>query len=95
MEAANGAEALAKIDARRPSLVLLDLMMPEMDGITALQELQQDEATRRIPVIMLTAMSGGSDWRIFGELGATWLISKPFDLVTLPNQVETILGWSS
>jgi len=66
-----------------------------MDGVTALRKLQQDEATRHIPVIMLTALSGDSDRRIYGELGATWLISKPFDLMALPNQVETIMGWTS
>lgn len=66
-----------------------------MDGITALQELQQNEATRHIPVIMLTALAGDSDRRIYGELGATWFCSKPYDLMALPNQVETILVWKS
>ena len=78
-----------------PELILLDVTTPEMDGITALQELQQDEATRHIPVIMLTALAGDSDLRIYGELGATWFCSKPYDLTALPNQVETILVWKS
>ena len=69
--------------------------MPEMDGIATLQELQQNEATRHIPVIMLSALSGENDRRIYGELGATWLISKPFDLAELPNQLATLLGWDS
>ena len=90
-----GTDALPKLEEEHFDLLLSDIVMPEMDGITALRKLQQDEATRHIPVIMLTALSGDSDRRIYGELGATWLISKPFDLMALPNQVETIMGWTS
>jgi CheY-like chemotaxis protein len=95
LQADTGISGLATAKEQQPDLILLDVTMPEMDGITALRKLQQDEATRHIPVIMLTALSGDSDRRIYGELGATWLISKPFDLMALPNQVETIMGWTS
>ena len=54
MEAANGAEALAKIDARRPSLVLLDLMMPEMDGFQVVVTLRNSPKTSDIPVVVIT-----------------------------------------
>ena len=95
LKADTGITGLAAAKEEQPDVILLDVSMPEMDGITALQELQQDADTRHIPVIMLTAASGENDRRIYGELGATWLISKPFDLVQLPNQVATLLGWNS
>ena len=90
-----GISGLATSKEEQPDLILLDVTMPEINGSTGLQELQFNEATRHIPIIMLTALSGDSDRRIYGELGATWLISKPFDLIALPNQVEAILGWDS
>ena len=95
LQADTGITGLATAKEQQPDVILLEVSMPEMDGITTLQELQQDEATRHIPVIMLTALSGENDRRIYGELGATWLISKPFDLAELPNQLATILGWDS
>ena len=54
-EAANGREALECVAAHRPELILLDLMMPEMDGFTFLEELRQQEAWRSIPVVVVTA----------------------------------------
>lgn len=95
LQADTGISGLATAKEEQPDVILLDVSMPDMDGITTLQELQQDEATRHIPVIMLTSLSGETDRKIYGELGATWLISKPFDLVELPNQVATLLGWDS
>ena len=95
LQADTGITGLARAKEEQPDVILLDVSMPEMDGIATLQELQQDEATRHIPVIMLTALSGENDRRIYGELGATWLISKPFDLAELPNQLATLLGWDS
>ena len=57
MEAANGAEALAKIDARRPSLVLLDLMMPEMNGFQVVEALRNSPKNKDIPVVVITGKS--------------------------------------
>ena len=93
LKADTGVSGFATAKEEQPDLILLDVTMPIMDGITALKVLQHDEKTRHIPVIMLTALSDENDRRIYGELGATWLISKPFDLVDLPNQIATILGW--
>ena len=95
LKADTGISGLATAKQEQPDVILLDVSMPEMDGITALRELQRDENTRHIPVIMLTAFSGDEDRRIYGDLGAAWLISKPFDLIELPNQVATLLGWDS
>ena len=95
LQADTGITGLATAKEEQPDVILLDVSMPEMDGIATLQELQQNEATRHIPVIMLSALSGENDRRIYGELGAAWLISKPFDLAELPNQLATLLGWDS
>ena len=69
LQADTGISGLAAAKEEHPELILLDVTTHEMDGITALQELQQDEAIRHIPVIMLTALAGDSDRRIYGELG--------------------------
>ena len=95
LQSDTGISGLATAKEEQPGLILLDVTMAKIDGNTGLQELQLNEATRDIPVIMFTSLSGDSGRRIYGESGATWLISKPFDLIVLPNQVETILSWSS
>ena len=63
METANGAKALAKIDARRPSLVLLDLMMPEMDGFQVVEALRNSPKTSDIPVVVITGKNLTDDER--------------------------------
>ncbi len=95
LQADTGIAGFAAAKEEQPDVILLDVSMPEMDGVTALQELQHDEATRHILVIMMTALSGEKDRRIYGELGATWLIPKPFDVIELPDEVATVLGWNS
>ena len=71
LQADTGISGLATAEEEQPDLILLDVTMPEINGSTGLQELQFNEATRHIPVITLTALSGDSDRRIYGELGAT------------------------
>ena len=93
LQADTGVTGFATAKEEQPDLILMDVTMPVMNGLTALKVLQDDENTRHIPVIMLTALSDDNDRRIYGELGATWMISKPFDLVALPNQIATVLGW--
>jgi DNA-binding response OmpR family regulator len=76
--AADGAEALKKARAVLPSLILLDLMLPEVDGLEVCRMLRRDPATAAIPIIMLTAKAAEID-RILGlELGADDYITKPF-----------------
>lgn len=62
--ASNGQEALDHVAADRPDLIVMDVMMPQMDGLTALKRLKEDEATATIPVIMLTAKAQDAD--VFG-----------------------------
>jgi two-component system cell cycle response regulator DivK len=76
-EAGNGAEALASVARERPSLVLLDLMMPVIDGFEVSRRLKADPATRAIPVL---ALSAGSNRARALECGCDDFVAKPFDL---------------
>jgi CheY-like chemotaxis protein len=79
--------------AEQPDAILLDVMMPEMDGPSTLRELQLAEETKHIPVIFLTAKVQGPDRRKFIELGVQGVIAKPFDPLTLGEQIRELLAW--
>ncbi len=81
--AADGAAALALVRRTRPDLVVLDWMMPELDGLAVLTALKADDATRDIPVVMLTARASDADHGEGWEAGADYYITKPFDLEEL------------
>ncbi|MDX1657530.1 MAG: response regulator [Nitriliruptorales bacterium] len=86
--AKNGAEGLTAIKNERPDLVLLDVMMPVLDGWQVLRSLKEDDELRDIPVIMLTALSEERDL-IRGHLqGAVRYVTKPFEMKTLLEAVE-------
>lgn len=89
--ATSGGEAIAKAVAERPDAILLDVMMPDMDGPTTFGRLQAEPATRDIPVILLTAKAQGGDLQHFKELGVTGVLTKPFDPMALPSQVSEVL----
>jgi CheY-like chemotaxis protein len=78
---------------RRPSAILMDVMMPGMDGPTAFRELQQNPAISDIPVLLLTAKVQGVDQRRFAGLGVAGVLFKPFDPLTLASQISAALGW--
>jgi DNA-binding NarL/FixJ family response regulator len=89
--AANGLEALERVAADPPDLVLLDVMMPGMDGITALRVLKGDPETRLIPVVLMTALNAVED-RVRGiEAGADDFLSKPVDDRELLARIRTAL----
>jgi DNA-binding response OmpR family regulator len=87
-----GMELLRRIGDAKPDLVLLDWMMPELDGPDTLARLREDEATRDLPVIFMTAKSQGFEVERGLKLGAKGYIIKPFDALTLGDQVKAILG---
>src|SRR5437867_9542956 len=88
--AANGAEALAQAASLAPDLILLDVMMPGMDGFEVCRRLRADSTLAEVPVIMLTALDD-RDSRLRGiEAGADDFITKPFDRVELRARVRTI-----
>ena len=91
MAAADGAEALKKARAALPSLIVLDLMIPEVDGLEVCKMLRRDPATAMIPIVMVTAKAAEID-RVLGlELGADDYITKPFSPRELVLRVKKIL----
>jgi two-component system, OmpR family, alkaline phosphatase synthesis response regulator PhoP len=93
LTASSGSQGIARARTDKPEAILLDVMMPDMDGPTTYRLLQVDATTRDIPVILLTAKAQASDREEFNRLGVTGLITKPFDPVQLPEQVAALLGW--
>ena len=93
LTACSGAEGVDRAQAQRPDAILLDVMMPGMDGAATYAALQSNPATRDIPVVLLTAkiFDRPSDRR--GLEGIT-VISKPFDPMRLATQVAAALGWT-
>jgi len=91
--AESGAQGLSRAETYRPDAILLDVMMPGMDGPTTFQELRRNPVTAEIPVLFLTAKVQASDRRRFSDLGIHAVLVKPFDPLTLSTQVATVLGW--
>lgn len=87
-EAANGREALALLARERPDLVLLDVMMPEMDGITALREIRGTPALRDLPVIMVSALGDVEDISSLVNAGAVDYVVKPVILAQFLPKVD-------
>jgi len=92
--AGSGADALGIAPLFQPDAILLDVMMPEMDGPTTFLRLQDDPSTRGIPVIFLTAKVQAADRRRFTELGVRSMIAKPFDPLRLATDVAAALEWN-
>lgn len=86
----NGTQALDKVDDYQPDLILLDVMMPVMDGPSTLSALREMPALRDIPVIFMTAKVQPSEVEHYLSLGALDVIAKPFDPMTLPEQIQSI-----
>lgn len=91
LEAKDGDEGLALASRERPSLVLLDLMLPKTDGLEVCRRFKRDEAMRDVPVIMLTARSEENDIVLGLELGAVDYITKPFSTKVLVARVRAHL----
>jgi CheY-like chemotaxis protein len=90
--ASSGVEGIAKALAERPDAILLDVMMPGIDGTTTFKRLQAHPQTRSIPVILLTAKVQTADRHRFEELGVAGMLTKPFDPMALSDQVAAILA---
>lgn len=88
----DGREALEKIAAERPDLIVLDVMMPYMDGYEVLQNLRRNPATRDIPVIMLTAKAQDADVFRGWQSGVDCYLTKPFNPTELVAFVNRIFG---
>ena len=86
----SGKEALVKAPAFQPDLILLDVMMPEMDGPTTLKELRKMPALEATPVVFCTAKAMPSELEQYEALGSAGVVAKPFDPMTLADQVRAI-----
>ena len=93
LSASSGREALELAATQQPDAILLDVMMPDLDGPATFQRLQEDPATREIPVILLTAKVQLADRQRFADLGVQGVLSKPFDPLALAGEVSGALGW--
>jgi CheY-like chemotaxis protein len=91
--AACAEEGLAKAAREMPDAILLDIMMPDVDGSAAFRRLRAHTETQRIPVILLTAKVQAADRRRFAALGVDGFIAKPFDPLTLADQICDALHW--
>ena len=90
-EASDGRQGLELARRERPDLVLLDVMMPELDGWSVARELAADDETRDIPIVFLTARADPADRRLGEQLGGVGYVIKPFDPVTIGDFVEEVL----
>lgn len=88
---ASGSDGLAAAREWQPALILLDVMMPELDGPGVLERLRQDPATAAIPVVFITARTQAHEVERLRALGARGVLAKPFDAMTLAGQVRELL----
>ena len=92
--ASGGAEGIQKAVAEQPDAILMDVMMPGMDGPTTFKQMRTTPEIARIPVILLTAKVQGVDQRRFAGRGVAAVLFKPFDPLTLAEQMANALGWT-
>lgn len=90
--ASDGAQAVALADADPPDLILLDGMMPVLDGPGALEKLRLGARTKDIPVIFLSAAADPAALALYRSLRPAGIIAKPFNILTLSDQVRKILS---
>jgi CheY-like chemotaxis protein len=90
-EAGAGVEALTRIAEERPDVVLLDVMMPDIDGLATLARIRSDPANADLPVIFLTARAQKTEIESYLDRGADGVIPKPFDISTLANEILRIV----
>jgi CheY-like chemotaxis protein len=90
----SGQAGLTIAQAEHPDAILLDVSMPEMDGFEMFEKLQNNSATQSIPVILLTSKVLARDRKRFVDLAIAGVITKPFNPLTIWQQVADLLGWS-
>lgn len=93
LKANSGSEGIHTAQTEQLDVILLDVMMPDMDGLNTFKKLQADPKTKKIPVIFLTAKAQTSEKRQFQDLGISGVITKPFNSLELPEQIAKILNW--
>jgi two-component system cell cycle response regulator DivK len=92
IEATNAEDGIALAKSRKPSLVLMDIQLPGMDGVSALQNLRADTATAAIPIVAMTASVMKEDRERFDKAGFDGFITKPIDVKRFPDQVREAIA---
>lgn len=93
LTASSGMEGVEMAIAQLPDAILLDVMMPDLDGSATFARLQENPTTQAIPVIMLTAKVSPTEHQLLAELGIAGIITKPFKVPVLIAQIRAILNW--
>ncbi len=88
----SGSQALAGLEMQKPNLIVLDIMMPEMDGLEVLRRLKAAPETSSIPIILLTALDGDEDISTGYKMGADHYITKPFKSAHLMTVIDHLLS---
>ena len=92
LEATNGEEAVEIAKGQKPDLILMDLIMPKMDGYAACSQIKADPATKGIPVVILTAIGHEFNKKFAKEMGAEAYITKPFNIQGLTDVITPLLA---
>jgi len=93
--AASGPEGIELAREKQPDAILLDVMMPVLDGPATLARLREDERTKAIPVVFLTAKARPAEHDRLASLDVAGVLPKPFDPMTLADRLQTTLGWTT
>lgn len=93
LTASSGLEGIAMAKTKLPDAILLDVMMPDMDGIATFAKLKANSKTQSIPVIFLTAKTQIAEQHPFKKIGISGVIIKPFNSITLAIQIAEMLEW--
>ncbi len=92
IEASNGEEAVNLAQSHKPDIILMDMMMPEKDGLTACAEIKANEATRAIPIVMLTGTGYELNKKLAESMGASGYVTKPFKPQELLDAISQLLA---
>jgi CheY-like chemotaxis protein len=93
LSAGSGEEALSLAAEHQPDVILLDMMMPDMDGRATLKRLKANPSTQAIPVILLTAKVNSADPDSFKDMQVNAILAKPIRPLLLAEQISTLLSW--
>ena len=93
LSAGSGTEGIEVARTKQPDAILLDVMMPVLDGPATLAKLREDERTKHIPVVFLTAKARPAERDRLAGLDVAGVLAKPFDPMTLADQLQAALGW--
>lgn len=95
LKAANGPDGIAIAQLEKPDAIFLDMMLPGMDGLTILQRLRENPETQKIPIVILTAKAQSHEQKRFSQLNVASVITKPYDPLTISDQIASALSKSS